>query len=198
MLDQTPELHEPEDRQLIARSAAGDREAFAALVARHQRAVFRVARALTGASDSAEDVLQETFLAALRGAAGYRGESSVRSWLLAIARHAAARRGRRADQVPHEPDSLEALGAAAGWGQPDVESLAALAEDRARLAAALARLPAEEREVLVLRDLEELTGEEAAAALGVTVAAMKSRLHRARLRLAGELRQQGGSDVVGS
>ena len=191
-------LTEPDDHDLITRTALGDRAAFSTLVVRHQRAVYRVARALTGSDDAAEDILQETFLSALRGASGYRGEASVVSWLYAIARHAASRRGRRANQVPHEPASLEALGAAAGWGQVDVEAAAVLAEDRQRLARALELLPADEREVLVMRDLEELSGDEAATALGVSVAAMKSRLHRARLHLAAYLRQGGVSDVTGS
>lgn len=186
-----------EDRELAARAARGDRAAFSLLVERHQRAVFRVARGLTGSDDAAEDVLQETFLSALRAVGQYRGEASVLGWLCAIARNAAARRGRRADQVPHEPVALEALGAEAGWGQPDVERLVAAAEDRQHLSQALASMPQEERAVLLLRDIEGLSGEEAAHALGLSVAAMKSRLHRGRLRLAALLRQQGGSDVAG-
>lgn len=186
-----------EDRELVARAASGERAAFSALVERHQRAVYRVARGLTRSDDAAEDVLQETFLSALRAVGQYRGESSVLGWLCAIARNAALRRGRRADQVPHEPAALEALGAEAGWGQPDVERLVAAAEDRHRLGQALRQLPEEEREVLLLRDVEGLSGEEAAHALGLSVAAMKSRLHRGRLRLASLLRGQGGSDVSG-
>lgn len=183
---------EPDDRALVAAAAAGDRAAFGTLVVRHRAAVYRVARALTGSADAADDVLQDTFLSALRGAATYRGQASVRSWLYAITRHAAYRRGRRADQVPHEPATLERLGADAGWGQPDVELAASRAEDRARLGRALAALSLEEREVLVLRDLEGLSGDETAATLGLGLAAMKSRLHRARLHLAGALRQDGG------
>lgn len=186
-----------EDGELVARAARGERAAFAALVERHQRAVFRVARGLTRSDDAAEDVLQETFLAALRAIGQYRGEASVLGWLCAIARNAALRRGRRADQVPYEPVALEALGADAGWGQPDVERLVAAAEDRQRLGQAMTALPEEEREVLLLRDVEGLSGEEAAHALGLSMAAMKSRLHRARLHLAVLLRGQGGFDVAG-
>lgn len=180
-----------DDRALMARAAAGDRAAFAAVVERHRGAVFRLASVLTGNAAAAEDVFQETFLAALRGAAGYRGDAPVASWLFAIARHAAHRLARRADQVPAEPRTLEALGAAAGWGQPDVEAIAAAAEQHAALVAALAALPLEEREVLALRDVEGLSGEDTARTLGISVAAMKSRLHRARLHLAATLRQGG-------
>jgi RNA polymerase sigma-70 factor (ECF subfamily) len=183
-----------DDRDLIAAIAAGDRASFTALVLRHRAAVHRVARALTATDADADDVVQDAFLGALRGADGYRGQATVRAWLFAITRHAAFRRARRADQVPHEPATLDRLGADAGWGQPDVEAAAALAEDRRLLARALASLPLEEREVIVLRDVEGLSGEEAAAALGVGVAAMKSRLHRGRLRLAAALRAEGGLD----
>lgn len=183
------------DGELIAATAAGDRDAFGVIVARHHGAVFRIARALTRDPQAAEDVLQETFLAALRGAAGYRGDAPVASWLYAIARHAAYRLSRRASEVAADEDSLERLGLAAGWGQGDVEVAAARAEERARIAAAMDRLPEEERAVIVLRDALGATGEQAAAALGVSVAAMKSRLHRGRLRLAGLLRGSGGAHV---
>ena len=83
------------------------------------------------------------------------------------------------------------------WGRPPAgetgspEEEALRSQRRGRLARALAALGPEEREILVLRELEELTGEETAAALGIGLAAMKSRLHRARLRLAAELRRDG-------
>lgn len=195
-----PDAHpdDADDRDLMLRVAAGDRAAFAVVVERHRGAVFRLARLLTGDVAAAEDVLQETFLAALRGAAGYRGEAPVASWLYAIARHAAHRLARRADQVPWEAQALEALGAAAGWGQPDVERIVAAAETREAMVRALAGLSLEEREILALRDVEGWSGEETARALGLSLAAMKSRLHRARLHLAAELRQQGGPHVARS
>ncbi|MBE7454118.1 MAG: RNA polymerase sigma factor [Kofleriaceae bacterium] len=195
MPDQADLADERRDRDLIARAAAGDRAAFGALVARHRGAIHRLATILTRDAAAAEDVLQDTFVAALRGAAGFRGDGSVASWLFAIARHAAHRHGRRADQVPVAPESLDALGAAAGWGQPDVETVVAAAEERAALERALAELPVDERAVLVLRDVEGLSGHDTAAALELTLPAMKSRLHRARLRLAATLRRQGGDHV---
>ena len=92
-------------------------------------------------------------------------------------------------KMPRAP--LPELGEAAGWGSESPEAEVLRAERRARLARALDALAPEDREVLVLRDLEELTGEETAAALGLSLAAMKSRLHRARLRLAAQLRRNG-------
>jgi RNA polymerase sigma-70 factor (ECF subfamily) len=178
-----------DDVDLIGRTAAGDRAAFSQLVARHQRAIYRMARAMTGNDAAAEDVLQETFLAALRGAAGYRGPAPVLAWLRTITRHAVYRLGRRANQVAVPDDTLELLGQAAGWGADDVAVAAERAESHALLRRALAELDPADREILVLRDLEGLPGDEVAATLGLTLPAEKSRLHRARLRLAAGLRR---------
>lgn len=155
--------------------------------------MHRLARALTRDAASAEDVLQETFLAAWRGASGYRGDASERAWLLTIARHAAQRHGEReARHRPDEPELFE-LGRLAGWGVEDPEAVAMRAQDRGRLERALRALAPADREVIALRDLDGLSGEEAAAILGLDLAATKSRLHRARLRLAAALRD-GGCD----
>ena len=185
-----------EEADLLRRTAAGDRSAFAALVKRHQAAVLRLARALTAQAASAEDVLQETFLAVYRHAGTWSGEASVRAWVLAIARHAAARHGRRHAGEPDRLVPLEVLGENAGWGAEgprlDTPEDAALAAERRRtLEAALGRLSPEDREVLVVRDLEGLPGPEAAALLDLPLATLKTRLHRARLRLMGELRRAG-------
>lgn len=88
--------------------------------------------------------------------------------------------------------SLDELGLQAGWGGDDPEALAVAAEHRERLAAALARLAPEDREVITLRDLDGVPGEQTASMLGVNVAAMKSRLHRARMTLAAEVRKEVG------
>ena len=178
----------------MARAAGGDRAAFAAIVDRHGARVFHLARALTRDDAAAEDVLQDTFLAAWRGAAGFRGDGHVASWLYAIARNAAHRRGRRADQVATDDRSLEALGAAAGWGQPDVAAAVTRSEDRAALDAALATLSDDDRAAIWLHHVLEESFDDTARVLGCSVAAVKSRLHRARLALAAALRQ-GGHDV---
>jgi len=179
------------DEELLKRTAAGEREAFDELVVRHQAAVFRFARAATEGPAAAEDVLQETFLAAWRAAGTFQGRSAVRTWLLTIARNQAWHQRERVGRVPVDDVALPELGEAAGWGDQSPEDAAVRSQRLGRLARALASLGPEEREVLVLRELEELTGEETAAALGIGLAAMKSRLHRARLRLAAELRRSG-------
>ncbi|MGB5522339.1 MAG: sigma-70 family RNA polymerase sigma factor [Polyangiales bacterium] len=188
MLDRHPQDESTPDADLIARAAAGDRRAFECLVGRHAAAVLRLATVVTDDPASAEDVLQQTFLSAYRNAAGFRAESSVRTWLLTIARNAAYRlrtkRGR--EDLMDEP--LMTLGVEAGWGSDDPESLAIAAERRDTLTSALQSLSFIDREVLILRDVEGLNGPEAAKVLGITGRALKSRLHRARLRLARALR----------
>ncbi|MDP3718065.1 MAG: sigma-70 family RNA polymerase sigma factor [Acidobacteriota bacterium] len=176
------------DLELARRAGGGDREAFSALVTRHQASVYRLARHVAGTRDEAEDVLQQTFLSAWQGVSRFRGESSVRTWLLTIARNAAVTRRVRAAREPIDATPLDDLGIRAGWGGPNPEQLAVAAEQHGRLVAALAGLAPDEREVLTLRDLEGLSGEDVAAMLGLTTAAMKSRLHRARLRLAEAVR----------
>lgn len=179
-----------DDAALLARTAAGDRDAFDAIVAGHSASVYRLARALTRDPAAAEDVLQQTFLSAWQAAPQFRGEASVRTWLLTIARHAAQRHRERAAREPVDDTPLEALGIRAGWGGPSPETLLLAAESRDRVAAALASLDADDREVLTLRDLEDVPGETTARLLGLSLAAMKSRLHRARLKLAAALTKE--------
>ncbi|NWF85837.1 MAG: sigma-70 family RNA polymerase sigma factor [Bryobacteraceae bacterium] len=181
---------------MISQTAAGDRGAFHSLVLRHQSAIYRHLRTLTPTVQDAEDALQETFLAAFRHAATYRGESSARTWLFTIARNSAFRLARK--KLPSQTDSLtendgllDELARKAGFGAGDPEELAIRAQCRERMNRALSSLSAEDREILILRDLEGLSGEETSAVLSIGLAAMKSRLHRARLRLAAVLREQG-------
>ena len=183
------------DFELLQRTASGDGLAFAEFVDRHQTAVFRHAVCLLGRREDAEDLLQETFLAALKAAAGYREDASGRTWLFRIARNAALRRMEKPQPLPETDLTLEALAVRAGWGVANPESLAILADDRRRLGQALAALPRDEREILLLREWENLSGEETASLLGLSLAAMKSRLHRARIHLAALLRcDTGGRD----
>jgi RNA polymerase sigma-70 factor (ECF subfamily) len=179
------------DTELIAAAAAGDRAAYDSFVARHQAAVYRFAWTLTRDAAKAEDALQETFIAAWRSAASFRDEASARTWLLAIARNAVNRLHRRRADEPADFASLEELGTMAGWGADDDPERSAMRRQNAGiLRRALQSLPEEDHEIIVLRDLEGLSGEETAAVLGVTLAGMKTRLHRARLRLAAALRKE--------
>lgn len=147
----------------------------------------RLARAIVGTDAGADDVVQEAFARALRALDGFDpSRGPARTWLYAIARHAAFEvvRGRR-ERASGDADDLEplfSLGIAAGWGTSPEQALLRAAQ-REDLSRALASLPLADREVIVLRDLDGLSGEEVSDILGIEVRAMKSRLHRARLRL---------------
>jgi RNA polymerase sigma-70 factor (ECF subfamily) len=177
------------DRALMVRVAAGDAAAFESLVACHRDSVFRYARSLAGDQSSAEDALQETFLAAWRGASSWRGEGSLRGWLFTIARNFVFRASRSRAGEPDETVPLSELGELAGWGAgDDPAEMLRRREERRLVERALASLAPADREILVLRELEGFTGDEAASMLGLTLAAQKTRLHRARLRFAAALR----------
>jgi RNA polymerase sigma-70 factor, ECF subfamily len=176
-------MHEPGDDALLRRSAIGDRDAFDAFARRHQGQVFRYLRASfdTDVVD-VEDALQETFLAAWKAASAYRGGASARGWLFAIARNAMRARFRRRQEVAHDHDTLEALGLAAGWGRVDEQAEVAQIEAREVIDRGLAALGPDDREILLLRDWQGMSGDEVCALLELSLPAMKSRLHRARLR----------------
>jgi RNA polymerase sigma-70 factor (ECF subfamily) len=173
---------QPSDEELLTRSGAGDRRSFEHLVDRHDDALFRYALRLCGGEREAEDALQDGLLAAWRGAATFRGEAAARTWLFQVVIHACRRGRRRKVGEPERHDDVTLAVDLAAEGSPPDERVAAR-EVTSALEAALAAMPDDAREVLVLRDVEGLSGEETAAALGVGLAAMKSRLHRARLEL---------------
>ncbi len=153
---------------------------------RYTASVYRFLVSLQATSDDAEDALQECFVSAWRSAATYKGSDSARGWLFSIARNALRRQHRRKVGEPDQMEPLEQLGAKAGWGaSPD---FSVRFEVKDELTWAMGQLPREEQEAVTLRDLEGLTGGETAEALGLSLAAMKSRLHRGRLRLMGVLR----------
>jgi RNA polymerase sigma-70 factor (ECF subfamily) len=188
---------ESSDAELLAETAAGDAAAFGALVERHRDALYRYTRAIA-ASDRAEDAMQHAFVQAWRHAGTLEARESLRPWLFAVARRALAREFERTTHRPGRERSVEELGEAAGFAATDVDPqrVAIAAEQTAILHAALAVLAVEDREVLTLRDLEQLSGGATAQILGLSLAAQKSRLHRARLRLLAELRRRIPNDEV--
>ena len=165
-----------DDDDLLRRSAGGDGRAFGRLVDRHADRLYRLAVSLVGRAD-AEDVVQEALAGAYRGAGAFRGGASVKTWLSRILATQAAKWWRdRKGQRPGVLDDPAADGATGG------ESAVGAKLD---LHAALDRLSADHRQVLVLRELDGMTYDEMAAALGVPRGTVESRLHRAR----GELRK---------
>ncbi len=153
---------------------AGDLDAFAALVGRHQAAVYRVALRVLGSESDAEDAAQDAFVQAWRGLGRFRGESSVSTWLYRIVTNRclnllAARR------------PTEALDREAPAGAGDPAQIAEQHERFAAVARAVAGLPGEQRAALVLREFEGLSYDEITEVLGVSLPAVKSRIHRARI-----------------
>lgn len=190
-----PPASQLDDAALLQAIASGGRDAFETLLGRYERSLLGFARAVSGSTELAEDVLQETFVSVWRSAATYRGEASARGWLFGIARNALRRQYRRRVGEPTELeslDSLDVLGRAAGWGTADGGGYAARVESRLDLEAAFARLGSKDREILYLVDVEGLTHEEAGRLSDSGAAAVKTRVHRARLRLMAALR--GGDD----
>lgn len=159
---------------------------------RHADAVHRLLLSVGATPDDAEDALQDCFVAAWRGASTFRGSGAARGWLFTIARNALRRQHRRRAGEPAEYESLDSLGASAGWGSES--DFSHRFEVRETLEWALGQLPPDEREVVVLRDLEGFSGQETADALELSLAGMKSRLHRGRLRLMGVARRKVDND----
>jgi RNA polymerase sigma-70 factor (ECF subfamily) len=174
-----------DDRELLRLSGRGDDEAFKALVDRHAPYLFGIAHGLTANPADAEDMVQETFLAAAQG--GYRGEAAVRTWLVAILvrraammRRTASRRGGTHLSLSATPEGSRepAIDVAASGG-----NASAGAEAKLDLATMLSKLSDDHRAVIVLRELEGMSYEEMARALGVPRGTIESRLYRAREEL---------------
>jgi RNA polymerase sigma-70 factor (ECF subfamily) len=168
--------------EALERAAAGDRRAFERFVAAHEGAVLRFIRTQTRDPDVVEEALQETFIAAWRSADTFRGDSSARAWLLTIARNAVRRQYRRPAGEPESFEPLDAVAVRAGWGRDPDEAWTDRIAARQIMERGFEALSPEDREVLVLRDLEGFGNQEVAAMLGLSLAAVKSRVHRARLR----------------
>jgi len=162
------------DQTLVEAARAGDRDAVADLLQRHQDAIYRFGMRMCRTEADAKDVLQETLLTAAEQIEGFRGEASLSSWLYAIARSRCSKRTRTAK--PTEP--LTGIELADSAPAPD--EAASRQHLRTVLERALASLEPSYREVVLLRDVEGLTAPEASQALGLSVAAVKTRLHRAR------------------
>jgi RNA polymerase sigma-70 factor (ECF subfamily) len=179
----------PGDERAVSRFLAGDVLGFEQIVRHYSGMVFSLAARLVGPSD-AEDVVQETFLRAWHSLARFRGESSLKTWLYAIAlNRARARHGTlsrlRAVFTPgrtREDDAFASLDDAADPALSPEEN-AVLTERRRRLREAVRVLPDEFRTTVVLRDLEGLSYEEVAEVLGIPVGTVRSRLARGRALL---------------
>lgn len=172
------------DAALLAAARAGDRAALDQLLERYEQTIYRFGLRMCGDEERAREVLQETLLAAFRHLPGFRGDAQLSTWLYQIARSFCikTRRGARPTTSIDDAEARELVDPA-----PGLDERAHAREIGEALARAIAALPAEQREALVLRDVEGLSAEEAATIAGVEVGALKSRLHRARAAVRAEL-----------
>jgi len=199
------------DAGLLARLRAGDRTAFAMLVKRHAGPLLRVARSLVRDQATAEELVQETWLAVFTGLDAFEGRSSLRTWLFRIcvnkARTRFVRDGRT---VPFsslgEPGDGDGAAGESGsfdgdqawrdppstWSEENPERLALGKETRSAIEAAIAGLPESQRAVMTLRDLEGLEAEEICNLLSITLTNQRVLLHRARAKVRAALETKLG------
>lgn len=176
------------DEDLLAALHRGDEHALATLLERHAPAIYRFGVKMCRDPEDAKDVVQDTLLAAARGLRDFRGASSLSTWLYAVARSFCIKKRRARKDAPEQLlplDEVEASEAPSSDMPPD--EAAAGHELGAALDRAIGSLDPASREVLVLRDVEGLTAPEVAEVLGSSVAAVKSRLHRARAEVRARL-----------
>jgi RNA polymerase sigma-70 factor (ECF subfamily) len=178
-----------DELQIISAILAGDSQVFHQLIRPYERTVYMMALAVLHNEADAEDVAQEAFLKAFRSLKSFRGDARFSTWLISITLNEAKSRLRRnkgiiTESLDNPPDSQGHVVPALlrDWKEIPSESLERQ-EVRSILQDAVVALPLIYREVFVLRAQEELSVAEAAQALGITVASVKVRLHRARLLL---------------
>lgn len=175
--------------ELVAEAKSGDGSAFEELVNRYERKIYRLGLRLMGNEQDAEDVLQETFLKAFEHLKDFREDSRFYTWLVRIAVNEGLMklRKRRADKAGPIEDAVDEEGQFMprefrDW-KPDPEQQLGQKEMEDVLLSAARALPPSLRAVFFLRDVEELSTEETADALGLTIGAVKARLFRARFQL---------------
>jgi len=185
------------DVELLARLRKGDEQAFVMLVARYQQPMLRLARSFVPSQAVAEEAVQDTWMGVVRGLEGFEGRSSFKTWLFQILVHRAQSAGsREKTNIPLErlpvvdPVRFDAQGQ---WADPverwteDVENRLDAVTWLPFLKAALDDLPPNQRQVVMLRDIEGLSSEEACSVLGISSGNQRILLHRGRSRLRGLL-----------
>ena len=183
------------DQALVEKIRAGDYQAFEFLVTRYESKVYRLAIRMLRNPQDAEDALQETFMQVFRGLAGFEGRSKFSTWLFRLATNVCLMRIRHRETEPskllpledylpklEEGDSPQMM----DWADRPEDALLSK-ESREKMMEASDKLPPEYRAVFILRDIEGFSNAETGESLGISVAAVKSRLHRARLALRGML-----------
>jgi RNA polymerase sigma-70 factor, ECF subfamily len=185
------------DEVIVERALGGDAEAFGELVRRWERRIFALAYGMLSREEDARDATQETFLAAFRNLRGFRGEAKVSSWLHRIAVNQCLTRQRRA-KVRSESALAEEEDGAAQVAAPLEQSPVRVVEGRQRTAAvrrALNGLPVELKQIVVMKEFEELTFREIAEVLDLPLSTVKSRLYTGLKQLQMRLAKFGDEAV---
>lgn len=167
----------------------GDVQNWEELFERYSPAVFGYLHRMSGDRHLAEDLTSETFYRAMRSLDGFRGDSSLKTWLLRIARNLYLNRKRR-DERSSSLDELEEKGMTRAAGEPDPEAQMIREEESEAVRRALGALAEDDRSILLLAAEEELSCREIGDVLGISITAVKTRLFRARRRLAGYLEKE--------
>jgi len=191
MTDQQPkaiDYRSRPDDELVRFAQGGENHAFDELVRRYQDKVYRLCYKILRHEDDAAEALQDAFLSAYRGLKNFKAESTFSTWLYRVATNASLMKYRKRrdkhvslDQSQSQEDEAEPLQLPDWSAQPPEELLTA--EMREVMAESIQRLPKELYEVFVLRDIREYSNDQVSKELKLSVAAVKSRLHRARIAL---------------
>ena len=195
-----------QDQALIEKIKAGDFQAFEILVNRYEGKVYRLAMRMLRNQQDAEDALQEAFLQVYRGLKSFEGRSNFSTWLFRLATNVCLMKIRHRGTEPagmlpledflpqHEEGEIPAI---QEWPEKP-EAILLTKESREKMMEALEKLPADYRAVFILRDIEGFSNAETGETLGISVAAVKSRLHRARIALRGMLAEYFEKGKFGS
>lgn len=197
------EFRSASDAELIAAVRGGDAQAFETIMRRHNRLLFRTARAILQNEADAEEVVQETYLKAYLHLGGFAQQARLSTWLVKIAvNEALGRLRRRMPGGPPEAFAESSMTAETSITAPSLspaastpEAAAAQLEIRRLLEAAIDALPQAQRAVFVLRAVEEFTTEDTADCLGIPAETVKTRLHRARQHLRRSLQRRVESSL---
>lgn len=179
-----------DDRALVLAIQKGDTEAFAVLLRRYEKTVYRTAYLITGSEQDAEDLTQEVFLRVWSGIGTYRGESKFFTWLYAVTKHVCTDRVRKNSRTPRsfsltpqDPEEAAPFELSDMDRENAPEDVACRRETQEAVRRAIASLKDEYRVIVLLRDIEGYSYEEIARALGIGIGTVKSRLNRARQTL---------------
>lgn len=186
------------DEQIVERALSGDAEAFGEIVQRWERKVFALAFGMLGREDDARDATQETFLAAFRNLRGFRGDARVSSWLHRIAVNQCITRQRRTKVRNESAIEDEEDRHVASFSAPLDLSPSIVVEGREGIEAvrrAVNSLPMELRQVVVMKEFEELTFREISTILDLPLSTVKSRLYTAMRQLQMRLQRFAGEQV---